>query len=104
MSLSEGIMGPPPDDDPPPLCDGDDDRKLLPSPSVIKATRPSFKNVPQLNGLNRSCLVRSTAGEMASAAEMARINVTFPGTPAYHAKYAIPTGAVPWCCPLPTLR
>jgi hypothetical protein len=42
--------------------------------------------VPHLNGLNRSVLVRSTAGEIASAAEMARINVTFPGEPSLPCK------------------
>ncbi len=81
MSLSEWIMGPRPGEYPPPLREGDVDRKLLPSPSVIKATSPSFRNVPHPNGLNRSALVRSTAGEIASAAEMARINLTFPGDP-----------------------
>jgi hypothetical protein len=97
MSPSEKFRGLPLDDEPPPPppFDREDELKLLPSPSVSKATSPSFRNVPQLKGLNRKSLVRKTAGEIASAADIACIRMTFPANPAYHGDYANLNGPVP---------
>src|ERR1700684_2092929 len=51
------------------------DRMLVPTPSVMAATRHSFRNVLHRNGgANRNCRVRWIAGEMASAAEKTGIS------------------------------
>jgi hypothetical protein len=57
MGICEGevIMGPVPEEWLPPF---DEDRRLDQEPSVMIATRPSLRKVPQLNGVKRNSRVR----------------------------------------------
>src|ERR1700677_3852843 len=66
-----------------PACEVEE-RKFLPTPSVMIATSPNFRKVLHLNGLKRNCLVRSIAGETASTAEMGCIGVLSREATAYY--------------------